>query len=161
MKNFKVSRISLQSHPDRRDSPNSARNMYQSVGPVENGEGILVFIHEPLLNASFLYRKQETQPAELLEFQYCYAMRLGNVPDTLSYKQFLRCNGCHPVESIVDDPIEHFDQEREFLEQPAMNVVFEARSIRRVYPEAAPVSLLECMFGSGNKIIVVAFVMVR
>ena len=119
---------------------------------------MVLSIREPLLDASLLHREQETQPAELLEFQDCYAMRLGNVPSTPSCEQFLRYNGCHQIERIIDDPVEHLDQEREFLEQAAMNIVFEARSTWRVYPEAAPPPLLGRMFGSGNKIIVDAFV---
>jgi len=57
--------------------------MYQSVGPVEYGEKALMPIHEPLLHASLLHREQGVHPAELLEFQDGYAMRLGN-PNTLS-----------------------------------------------------------------------------
>ncbi|SRR6266480_3170968 len=46
----------------------------------------------------------------------------------LSCEPFLQCNGCHPIERIVDDPVEHLDQDLGFLEQTATSIVFEARS---------------------------------
>ena len=66
----------------------------------------------------------------------------------VSCEPFLRCNGRHPIERIVDDPVEHLDQEREFLEQTATSIVFEARNTS-VRPHQC--LCFGCMFGSCNR----------
>lgn len=48
---------------------------------VEDGERILVTVHEPLLNVLLLNGEQNAQPAELLCFEYRKTVCLGNGPN--------------------------------------------------------------------------------
>ena len=51
------------------DEADSARDVDQSVGAVEDGECGLVARHEPMLNSVFGERKEETERTILLEFK--------------------------------------------------------------------------------------------
>ena len=63
--------------------------------------------------------EEETRPAELFEFQHCQTVRLRYFNNTL-IKNRLRSDLRHAVEEVSDDPIEHLDEEREFLQYPAV-----------------------------------------
>lgn len=69
--------------------------------------------------------KEETQRAELFEFEHLEAMFLGDLPDLLrEYPR--RYDLRQSVEEVGDDPIEHLHREWEFLENAAVDVVCEA-----------------------------------
>ena len=119
------------------------------------GEEALMPIHEPLPHASLLHREQGVHPAELLEFQDGYAMRLGN-PNTLSCEQRLKCNGRHLTECIIDNPAEHLDQDGNFWSR-GLRILFLKREVFGVYILRP---LLGWMFRNVNKITVISF-MVR
>jgi hypothetical protein len=91
--------------------PHRPWDVDQGVCAIESGEEILVSMHKPLLYTSLLDREQEAQPAELLEMKHRYAMTLCHLPDIRLAKDSLRSYGRHPVEGVVYDPVEHFDEE--------------------------------------------------
>lgn len=72
--------------------------------------------HEPLLEVSFADWEEEAQPAKLLELENAEAVLLGDDPDALACKDPVGKNCGHAVEEVVEDPVEHLHQEREFLE---------------------------------------------
>lgn len=54
-------------------------------------------------------------------------MFLCYVPNSSPGEELGRCNGSHAVERVVDDPVEHLNQERETLQYATVYVVSEAR----------------------------------
>src|ERR1700712_1718882 len=93
-------------------------------------------MHKPLLYTSLLDWEQEAQPAELLKLKHCDTMALRHFPNVRLAKDSLRGYGCHAVKGVVYNPIEHFYEERIFLEDARKEIVSEARGIWGVYDEA-------------------------
>lgn len=87
-------------------------------------------IHEPLLNVVFGEREEKREEAQLFDFEDFYTILLGNIPDSDLRENVLRNNLGHPVKEVGDHPIEHFHQERKFLQYPAVYMVCETRGIR-------------------------------
>jgi len=77
-------------------------------------------------------------------------MFLCDIPDPSSGEQLAREHACHAVEGVVDDPVEHLDQEGEALEYPAVYVATEARGVRRRDFAAAQVSYFSRVLSRGN-----------
>lgn len=93
-------------------------------------------MHKPLLHTSLFNWEQKAQPAELLKLENCDAMTLRHFPDIRLAKDPLRGYGCHSVEGVIDNPVEHFYQKGVFLEDSGEEIVSEARGIRCVDDEA-------------------------
>lgn len=89
-------------------------------------------MHKPLLDIALVYRPKEAQPRELLELQNRQSMVLSNIPDARFRKHRIGENACASVECIGYDPVEHLDQEREFLQDSAVVVIGESRGVWRV-----------------------------
>lgn len=105
-------------------------------------------VHEPLLDFHLSEGEQETKPTEFLYFQHRNPMGLCHVPDARFCKQSLGGDGGHAVEGIVDYPVKHFDEEGEPLEDAAVDVGAESRSVGHGEYAAAPPANLGRMFAS-------------
>nr|POE87950.1 hypothetical protein CFP56_11179 [Quercus suber] len=114
-----------------RDEPDGAGDVDQGVDAVEDGEEMPVAVHEPLLHPDLVDGKEEGEGGELLELQHVEAVRLRHVPDACVFVELVGQICGHAVEGIVDDPVEHLDQEGEALQQARMQVVLEARAVGR------------------------------
>lgn len=69
-------------------------------------------------------------------------MRLGGVPNALASENSIGQYGCHPVEEIVEDPVEHLDQEGKFLEEAAVDMLLEPGRVGGAdHPQATTCSL--------------------
>ena len=116
------------------DEANCTRDMDESIGSVENSQCGLVTGHEPMLDGMFGQGEEEANRAKLLELENGQAMGLGNSPDGLG-EDLLGEDLGHAVEEVGDDPIEHFDEKREFLKYATVDVVGKARGIGCVYSQ--------------------------
>jgi hypothetical protein len=59
---------------------------------------------------------------------------LGEVPDVTATSQKVRSEGLGDrIGQKVEDPVEHFDQEREFRQHAAVEVIGEARGVGSGY----------------------------
>jgi hypothetical protein len=87
----------------------------QGVAFIQNGEEVLVAVHEPLLDAPLRDGEQEANRTELLCLQHRNTMRLRHTPDSGLCEDPLRGNRSHAVESVVDYPVKHLNEERESL----------------------------------------------
>jgi hypothetical protein len=133
--------------------------MNKGVGPIQESKSILMPMHEPLLNTPFLHREQKAQPAELLKLQNGNAVPLGYIPYTRLRENALRSNGGHAVESVINDPVKHFDQERKLLKEATVEVVLESRGVWSVYRRTtAPSGLGQSLIGI-NRILGVILVL--
>jgi hypothetical protein len=112
--------------------------VHQSIALVQHRKRVLVPVHEPLLHALLLDGEQETQQPVVLGRQHGDAVVLRDVPDAAAGKQARRQHGRHAVKGVVDDPVEHLDQEGEALEDAAVDVVAEARRVGQGELGAAP-----------------------
>ena len=106
-------------------------------------------VHEPQLDLSLADWEKNAERAELFEIEYCQSMRLRNFPDAGLGKDMLRHDRGHSVEQVVDYPVEHLDEEREALQDPAMNIVPESGAIRSSNDKAKKVSSFRRCCGSG------------
>lgn len=101
-------------------------------------------VHKPLLHVMLLPGKEKAQPAELFELQHSQAMILRDLPDRFG-EDLLRENLGRTVKQICDDPVEHLNQERKFLQDAAMQVMRELRGVGSIYGEAATSSTVRMM----------------
>lgn len=60
------------------DEPYCAGYVNKSVGSVQQRQGILMALHEPVLHAVLLDWEKKTRPAELLKLKDREAVRLSN-----------------------------------------------------------------------------------
>ena len=119
--------------------------MDQSVGAVEDGQCGLVIAHEPHLHVVFPPGEEELEGSVLLEFQDLQTVVFGDLPYLLG-EYLLGDDFRHAVEEVGNDPVEHLDEEGEFLEDAAVKVVRESGGIRSVQSEAAESSPLWKVF---------------
>lgn len=147
----------------RRCLPDSAWNVDQGISAIQKGERILMPMHEPLLHVPLFYGKQEREHPILLSLQHSDTVCLRDIPDVRLAKQPLRRNARHAVKSVVDDPVEHLDQEGEFLQHPAVDIALEPACVGRVHEQTTPSPRLGQMLGSGDGIlrIVLVFGVIR
>lgn len=74
----------------------------------------------------------------MLQVQDADAVILRDLDDAnVGGRQPLRRSFGDRVKQIIDDPVEHFDQKREFLQDSAVEVVCPARRIRGFNGDAA------------------------
>lgn len=129
-----------------RNKTNSARYVDESISSVEHGEGSLMAGHEPMLNVVLGEWKEKAQGPELFELEDVEAVSLGDFPDGFR-KDLGRYDLSHTVEEVRDDPVEHFDQERELLQDTAVDVVGKSGCVWRVHCHSAASPALRKMFG--------------
>ncbi len=93
----------------------------------------------------------------MLEFEDVQTKRLGYGPDRFG-KDLLREDLGHAVEEVGDDPVKHFDEEREFLKNAAVDVVGKSRSIGCVHCHSTALSTLREVFRRSIVIVVVVII---
>lgn len=131
---------------------NGAGDMDESVSSIEHGERVLMARHEPMLNAVLGEWKEKTQGPELFESEDVETVSLGNFPDGL--RKDLGGNDLgHTVEEVSDDPVEHFDQEREFLQSTAVDVIGKSGRVWRVHRQPAASPPLRKVFGGRGVVL--------
>lgn len=82
---------------------------------------------EPGLEGGFVDGEEEAQEAGMFEPEDLEAVRLGEVPDGAAAPEQVGGDGFGgDVGDEVERPVEHFDEEGEFREDPAVDVVGEA-----------------------------------
>ena len=70
--------------------------------------------HKPPLDIMLFPREQKAQPAELLKLEHGQAMCLSNIDD--AFREYHRRDDFgQSVEQVCYNPIEHFNEKREFL----------------------------------------------
>ena len=118
-------------------------------------------MHEPLLDVPLVNGPQKAQPRKLLKLENGQSVIHRYLPNASFREDGLRKDLRNPVEGEGDDPVEHFHQEREFLHNPAVEVVRKPRRIRCVEYCSAASSLFRRIFHRGQGFcahVVVAFV---
>lgn len=111
------------------DESHGAGDMDERIESVEEGQEVLVAVHEPLLDVEFSDEEQEAEDAEVFEGEEGDGVGLGCGPDSLAGEDFVGEDCGHAVEEVVEDPVEHFDEEGEFLEEAGVEMVLEAGGV--------------------------------
>jgi len=125
--------------------PHSSRDVNQRIALVQHRKRILMSMHEPLLYVPLSDREQEPQEAKLLCFQYCNSVFLRYVPYSAPSEKLRRYDASHAVEGIVDNPVEHLNQEREALQYATVYMVAETRCVGCCNPPAEDASNFGCV----------------
>lgn len=88
-------------------------------------------IQEELLEVDLADKEDEAQPRFMLDIKDQNAMIFGQLPQTIVLgEEQLRQRFGDGVESQIEDPVEHFDQEGEFLENATVPVIGKPGRIR-------------------------------
>lgn len=88
-------------------------------------------IQEELLKVDFADKEDEAQPRFMFDIKDQNAMVFGQLPETIVFgEEQLRQRFGDGVEGQIEDPVEHFDQEGEFLENATVPVIGKSRRIR-------------------------------
>ena len=112
-------------------------------------------VHEPLLHIQLPPREQEPKSTVFLECQDSQAVISRNIND-FGGENRRGHDFCEAIEDVGDDPVEHLDQEWEFGEEAAVDVIGEAGGIRGVdCATAASPSLRLVFYGRAQKLIVI------
>jgi len=120
-------------------------------------------VHEPLLYVQ-LVKEKAAEQSPSLKVQHSKSMAFGNFPDASISEYLLRQDGSHAIEQVVDDPVEHFQQEREALQYSAMHVVSESGCVGCFEGKAEQVSLIANMVRCNHVfmcIVIVSLVMAQ
>lgn len=123
------------------DKADGAGDVNKSVCAVQDSEGGLVAGHKPVLNAVFGQGEEEAKGPKLFEFEDGETVGFGDVPDGFG-EDLLGDDLGEAVKEVGDDPVEHFDEEGEFLQDAAVDVVGETGGVGGVYCHPAASSPL-------------------
>jgi hypothetical protein len=129
------------------DEEDGTGDVDEGIDAVEEGEHVFVALHEELLHADFSEREEEFRPCAVLGVQDGDAVRFGDFPEAVGGEQHGDEELGGGIEAVVEGPVEHFDEEGEFLDEAAVVVVDEAGGVGRVYGHAADVAAFGDMSG--------------
>ena len=132
--------------------PDSDRNVDERVSPVEDGQHVLVALPKKRLHGDLLDGEQEAEDAVVLQVEDGDAVLLRRLPDAVGGEDELTAGLDADVEEQVDGPVEHLDEEGEFLDEAAVPVVGVARGIGSVHHSTAAAPLLGRMRRLGQQI---------
>lgn len=129
------------------DEEDCSRDVDERVCAVEEGEYVFVTVHEEVLDIDFGEREENLGPCGVFGIQDGDAVLFGDFPETLGGEELCGEEFRAGVESVVENPVEHLDQEREFLDEAAMVVVDESRRVGRVDGHSEAISAFRNKFG--------------
>ena len=89
--------------------------MDQGVSPIQERQRCLVAIHEELLYVYLAEGKQRACPALVLNLEYFDTMCFRKVPRPFIGENNLSYRLCKYIKEEIEGPVEHLDEEREFL----------------------------------------------
>ena len=129
------------------DEEDCCGDVDEGVGAVEEGEEVFVAVHEEVLDVDFSEREENLRPRGVFGVQNRDAVRFGHFPEAVGGEELRGEEFRTGVESEVEDPVKHLDQEREFLDKAAVVVINESRGVGCIDGHPAAVSALRNIFG--------------
>lgn len=108
------------------DEEDGAGDVHEGVGAVEEGEDVGVAVHEEVLDADLGEGEEDLRPGGVFGVEDGDAVRFGDFPKAVGREEHCGEDFRGGVEAIVERPVEHLDQEGEFLDEAAVVVIDEA-----------------------------------